>query len=61
MNQVGAEREVTLLELLDRMVDRGVVLTGDLTISVAEVDLISVALKVVVASVERMAELETPR
>ncbi|NVB79677.1 MAG: gas vesicle protein [Kofleriaceae bacterium] len=61
MNQIGAEREVTLLELLDRLVDRGVVLTGDLMISVAEVDLIRVALNVVVASVERMAELETRR
>lgn len=55
------EKEVTLLELLDRMIDRGVVLTGDLTISVAEVDLISVALNVVLASVARMAELESGR
>lgn len=61
MNQIGAEKEVTLLELLDRIFDRGVVLTGDLTISVADVDLIRVALNVVLASVERMAELETGR
>lgn len=58
MSQVRAEKEVTLLELLDRMIDRGVVLTGDLTISVADVDLVTVALNIVIASVERMAELE---
>jgi len=61
MSQIGAEKEVTLLELLDRMIDRGVVLTGDLTISVADVDLIGVALNVVLSSVERMAELEAGR
>ena len=58
MSRVSAEKEVTLLELLDRMIDRGVVLTGDLTISVADVDLVTVALNIVIASVERMAELE---
>jgi hypothetical protein len=51
-------REVTLLELVDRVVERGVVLTGDLTISVADVDLIRLALNVVLASVERLEELE---
>lgn len=61
MKQIGAEKEVTLLELLDRMIDRGVVLTGDVTISVADVDLIRVALNVVLASVERLAELESGR
>ncbi len=58
MSQANAEKKVTLLELLDRMIDRGVVLTGDLTISVADVDLVAVALNVVIASVDRMAELE---
>lgn len=61
MNRIGADKEITLLELLDRMIDRGVVLRGDLTISVADVDLIRVALDVVLASVEKMAELETGR
>jgi len=32
-------REVALLELLDRVVDHGVVIAGDITISVADVDL----------------------
>jgi gas vesicle structural protein len=46
------EREVTILELLDRVLDKGVILFGDLTISVADVDLIYVALKVLLTSVE---------
>jgi hypothetical protein len=63
MNRIGAEKEkeIALLELLDRLIDRGVMLKGDLTISIADVDLISVALDVVLASVERMRELESGR
>lgn len=50
-------RDVTLADLLDRVFDRGVVLTGDITISVAGVDLVSLRLSVLLASVERAAEL----
>lgn len=39
-------RDVTLVELLDRVVDHGVVLSGDITISVADVDLIYLGLRV---------------
>lgn len=51
-------RNVTLLELLDRIVDCGVVLTGDLVISVADVDLISLGLKIILASAERMEQFQ---
>jgi hypothetical protein len=50
-------RDVTLVELLDRVIDRGVVLSGDITISVADVDLIYLELRVMLASVERAQEL----
>ncbi len=50
----AASRDVTLLELLDRVLDRGVVLVGDLTISVADVDLLYVGLRVLLTSVERI-------
>jgi gas vesicle structural protein len=50
-------REVTLLDLLDRVIDHGVVLAGDVTISVADVDLIYLGLHVLLAPVERLPEL----
>ena len=50
-------KEVTVLEVLDRLLDRGVVLAGDITISVADVDLIFLGLKVMLASVERAERL----
>jgi gas vesicle structural protein len=54
-------REVALLELLDRVVDHGVVIAGDITISVADVDLIYLGLRVMLTSVERAEELRTGR
>ena len=53
-------QEVTLLDLLDRVIDNGVILAGDVTISVADVDLIYLGLRVLLAPVERMPELMTP-
>lgn len=51
-DEADLEKEVTLLELLDRVLDKGVVLTGDITLSVADVDLVYVGLRVLLSSVE---------
>ena len=48
------EREVTLLELLDRILDKGVIIAGDVVISVADIDLIYLGLKVILTSVETL-------
>lgn len=56
-NAVARNRDVTLLEVLDRVLDKGVVISGDIVISMAEVDLIYVGLKVLVSSVETMERL----
>ena len=54
MNElVAKQKEVTLLDTLDRMLNKGVVLRGDITISVADVDLIYLGLQVLLTSVER--------
>jgi hypothetical protein len=54
-------QEVTLLDLVDRAVDHGVILAGDITIAVADIDLIYVALQVLLASVERVEALRAER
>jgi hypothetical protein len=46
--------EVALLELADRLLNKGVVLTGEATISVAGVDLIYLGLNVVLTAVENL-------
>ena len=48
--------ELSLLELADRLLNRGVVITGEATISVAGVDLIYLGLNVVLAAVETLRE-----
>jgi hypothetical protein len=46
--------EMSLLELADRLLHRGVVLTGEATISVAGVDLIYLGLNLVLTAVENL-------
>ena len=50
--RLTARDELILCELLDRALTKGVVVWGDVTISVAGVDLVYVGLKVLLASVE---------
>lgn len=54
------EQRVTLLDLLDRMLDKGVVLRGDITISVADVDLLYLGLKVLLSSVGTVDKMLGP-
>ena len=56
-NRQRAAHEVTLVELVDRVVNKGVVLTGDITLSVAGVDLVYVGLRLMLASATTVDEL----
>ncbi|MCW2519926.1 MAG: Gas vesicle protein [Mycobacterium sp.] len=48
--------EVALVDLLDRLLAGGVVITGDLTISLADVDLVHISLRALISSVEKLLE-----
>jgi hypothetical protein len=48
------DEELTLLELTDRLLNRGVVLTGEAVISVAGVDLIYLGLNLVLTAAENL-------
>jgi len=52
------QQQVTLLELVDRVLNKGVVLSGDITLSVAGVDLVYVGLRVLLASVGTLERLD---
>ena len=54
---INKSKDVTLLEILDRVLNKGVVISGDLVISVADIDLVYVGLKVLISSVETMEHL----
>ena len=48
--------ELTLLELTDRLINRGVVLAGEAMISVAGVDLVYLGLNVVLTAAENLTK-----
>lgn len=50
--EIRHKRDLALADLLDRALNKGVVLWGEATISLAGVDLVYVGLKVLVASLE---------
>ena len=59
--QIGIEEweatDLSLLETLDHVLNRGLVIAGEITISVADIDLIYLGLNVIVSSVETAHEV----
>ncbi|HEY1593373.1 MAG TPA: gas vesicle protein [Solirubrobacteraceae bacterium] len=51
MTTTIAERDVALIDLIDRLLGGGVVIAGDITLAVADVDLVYVQLRALIASV----------
>jgi hypothetical protein len=49
-------RQVCLCEVLDRVLNKGVVVAGEATISVADIDLIYLGLQIVLTSMETARE-----
>lgn len=56
MTTAIAEREVALIDLVDRLLGGGVVIAGDITLSVADVDLVYVGLRALITSVATAEE-----
>ena len=51
------ESDLSMLETLDHVLNRGLVIAGEITISVADIDLIFLGLNVMVSSVETAREV----
>ena len=49
--QLASQREVALVDLVDRALNAGVVISGDITISLADVDLVYLNLRLLLGSV----------
>jgi hypothetical protein len=54
---IARQREVALVDLVDRLLAGGVVLGGDITLSIADVDLVYVGLRALITSVATADEL----
>jgi len=60
-SDLSRQRRVSLCETLDRVINKGVVIAGDVVISIAGVDLLYLGLNVVVTSVETMRHWGEPQ
>ncbi|HXE44627.1 MAG TPA: gas vesicle protein [Conexibacter sp.] len=49
--RLPARRDVALVEVLDRALGAGVVITGDVVLTLADIDLVDLSLRLVVGSV----------
>jgi len=57
---IDETEQIGLCEVLDRVLNKGVVVKGEVTISVANVDLLYVGLNLMIGSVETARELMLP-
>lgn len=51
------QRQVTLLDLVDRIIDKGAVVRGQVVLTVADVDLVKLDLSLLLGAVETLAEV----
>ena len=58
-NTADLQRQVTLLDLVDRIIDKGAVVRGQVVLSVADVDLVKLDLNLLLASVETLSTGES--
>jgi hypothetical protein len=43
-------REIALVDLLDRLLAGGIVLTGDITLAIADIDMVQISLRALITS-----------
>jgi Gas vesicle protein len=46
-------REVALVDLLDRLLAGGIVLHGDITLAIADIDMVRISLRALITSINR--------
>jgi hypothetical protein len=54
---VGAARASGLVDVLDRVLDKGLVVAGDVKVSLAEVELLTIRIRLIVCSIDKAQEI----
>ncbi len=54
---VSAIQTTNLADILERVLDKGIVIAGDITISLAEIELLNIKIRLLVASVDKAQEM----
>jgi hypothetical protein len=55
--QVGHSRASGLVDILDRVLDKGLVVAGDIKISIAEVELLTIRIRLLVCSIDKAEQI----
>jgi hypothetical protein len=50
-------QSTNLADILERVLDKGIVIAGDITISLVEIDLLNIKLRLLISSVDKAKEL----
>ena len=54
---LGERQSATLVDLLDRVLDKGLVVAGDVSISLANVELLTIRIRLLVCSIEKAEQI----
>jgi hypothetical protein len=55
--QWGSQRGTGLVEVLDRVLDKGLVVAGDIKVSLAEVELLTIRVRLIVCSIDKAEQV----
>ena len=55
--QVGHSRTSGLVDVLDRILDKGLVIAGDIKVSIAEVELLTIRIRLIVCSLDKAEQI----
>jgi hypothetical protein len=55
--RVGATQTSNLGEILERVLDKGIVIAGDITISLGEVEILNIKVRLLIASIDKAQEI----
>src|SRR5579885_1949987 len=54
---IAPQRSSGLVDLLDRVLDKGLVIAGDIKVSLAEVELLTIRIRLIVCSIDKAQEI----
>lgn len=55
--RVGATQTSNLAELLERVLDKGIVIAGDITVSLGDIEVLNIKVRLLVASIDKAQEI----
>ena len=55
--QLGRHQASGLVDVLDRVLDKGLVVAGDIKVSLAEVELLTIRIRLIVCSIDKAQEI----